>query len=83
MTDLTNGLALDRVFSAELLRPVSERTIFTSTVMGLTPGKVHLRLDTPPMDVKLYFFDLAKHFAGAWSEVAEFAHRSPLGRRRG
>ncbi|MEW6431430.1 MAG: RNB domain-containing ribonuclease [Myxococcota bacterium] len=71
VTDLANELVLDRVFRPELSRPRAERRRFVGTVMGVAPGKVHVRLDEPPMDVKLYFFDLAKAFDGAWLEVAD------------
>ncbi len=30
-----------------------------------------MRLDDPPLDVKLYFFDLAKQLGGAWLEVGD------------
>ena len=30
-----------------------------------------MRLDEPPVGVKLYFFDLAKAFDGAWLEVGD------------
>lgn len=71
VTDLANELVLDRVFRPQLGLPRAQRRRFTGTVMGLASGKVHLRLDDPPMDVKLYFHDLAKFFEGAWLEVAE------------
>ncbi len=32
---------------------------------------MHLRFDTPPLDVKLYLFDLAPFLKGAWLEAAE------------
>ncbi len=69
--DLTNALVMERLFGAEAAKPPAERRTFGGTVMGLVPGKVHVRLDAPPLDVKLYFFDLAKHLGGAWLEVAE------------
>lgn len=71
VTDLANELALDRVFRPQLGLPRAQRRRFVGTVMGLASGKVHVRLDDPPMDVKLYFHDLAKFFDGAWLEVAE------------
>lgn len=71
VTDLANELVLDRVFRPQLSRSRPERRRFVGTVMGLASGKVHVRLDDPPMDVKLYFHDLAKFYAGAWLEVAE------------
>lgn len=71
VTDLANELVLDRVFRPELAKPAAQRRRFVGTVMGVAPGKVHVRLDEPPMDVKLYFFDLAKAFGGAWLEPGE------------
>jgi ribonuclease R len=71
VTDLANELVLDRVFRPELARPRAARRRFVGTVMGLTSGKVHVRLDEPPMDVKLYLHDFARAFGGAWLEVAE------------
>jgi len=71
VTDLANELVLDRVFRPELAKPAAQRRRFEGTVMGVAPGKVHVRLDAPPMDVKLYFFDLAKAFDGAWLEPGD------------
>ncbi len=69
--DLSNEVVMNRLFAPELLKPRAARTRFTGTVMGLTHNKVHVRFDTPPLDVKLYLFDLAPFFAGAWLEPAE------------
>jgi ribonuclease R len=68
--DLSNEVVMARLFAPELDKPRKERTRFTGTVMGLS-NKVYLRLDVPPIDVKLYLFDLAPYFKGAWLEVAE------------
>lgn len=69
--DLSNEVVMNRLFTPELARPRAERTRFTGTVMGLTSNKVHLRFDRPPLDVKLYLFDLAPFLKGAWLEPAE------------
>lgn len=69
--DLSNEVVMNRLFTPELTKPRAERTRFTGTVMGLTSNKVHLRFDVPPLDVKLYLFDLAPFFKGAWLEPAE------------
>lgn len=69
--DLANEVVLDRLFAPEVQRPPAQRTRFAGTVMGLTSAKVHVRLDAPPLDVKLYLYDLARAFDGAWLEVAE------------
>ncbi|MBX7193578.1 MAG: RNB domain-containing ribonuclease [Sandaracinaceae bacterium] len=63
VADLANELVIDRVFRPELERVREERTRFVGTVMGLTSGKVHVRLDAPPIDVKLYLRDLGKELA--------------------
>jgi ribonuclease R len=63
VADLANELVIDRVFRPELERPSAERTRFVGTVMGITSGKVHVRLDAPPIDVKLYLRDLGRDLA--------------------
>jgi ribonuclease R len=68
--NLANEVVLERLFSPELARPKSNRTVFTGTVMGLAGSKVHVKLDAPPIDVKVLLFDLAPSFGGAWLEVA-------------
>lgn len=69
--DLSNEVVLNRLFRPQLVLPASSRTRFRGTVMGFSGSKVHVRLDAPPLDVKLVFFDLAKFFKGAWLEIAE------------
>lgn len=71
VTDLSNEVVMNRLFTPELAKPKPQRTRFTGTVMGLTHNKVHVRFDRPPLDVKLYLFDLAPFFKGAWLEPAE------------
>jgi ribonuclease R len=61
--DLANEVVIDRVFRPELAKEPADRTSFVATVMGITSSKVHLRLDAPPIDVKLYLRDLGKELA--------------------
>ncbi|GAB4210506.1 MAG: RNB domain-containing ribonuclease [Sandaracinaceae bacterium] len=61
--DLANEVVIDRLFRPELAKAPAERTRFVATVMGITSNKVHLRLDAPPIDVKLYLRDLGKALA--------------------
>ncbi|MCA2982116.1 MAG: RNB domain-containing ribonuclease [Myxococcaceae bacterium] len=68
--DLSNEVVLDRLFAPELAAPRAGRTVFTGTVLGLSGSKVHVKLDAPPIDLKLLLFDLAPFFGGAWLEVA-------------
>ncbi len=49
-----NGLVIDRMLSRDLAMVPQERPLRPGTVMGLTRSKVHVLLDTPPLDVKLY-----------------------------
>jgi ribonuclease R len=69
--DLSNEVVMNRLFAPELAKPKAQRTRFTGTVMGITHNKVHVRFDLPPLDVKLYLFDLAPYFKGAGLEPAE------------
>lgn len=69
--NLSNEVVMDRFFESELARPRALRTAYVGTVMGLAGSKVHVKLDAPPMDLKLLLFDLAPFFKGAWLEVAE------------
>ncbi|MBT8491797.1 MAG: RNB domain-containing ribonuclease, partial [Deltaproteobacteria bacterium] len=51
-------LALDQLFAHELDRPLASRSRWLGTIMGVTPKKVYVQLDDPPVDVKLYVDDL-------------------------
>jgi ribonuclease R len=62
-SDLANEVVIDRVFRPELGKAREARTRFSGTVMGIAGGKVHVRLDAPPIDVKLYLRDLGKELA--------------------
>jgi ribonuclease R len=60
ITDLVNRRVIDRVFAPELARAREERHVWTGTVMGIGGGKLHVQLDRPAIDVKLYFADLGR-----------------------
>jgi len=60
LTDDSNRLVLDQMFGGDLLRPEGDRPQRCATVMGLALGKVHLLLDEPPVDVKVYLRDLKR-----------------------
>lgn len=49
-----NRLVLDALFAVELAQPRADRPTRRGTVMGLARGKVHVLLDEPPIDVKVY-----------------------------
>jgi ribonuclease R len=69
VSDAGSRLAIDRLFGADLARPLPERPARTGTVMGLTRSKVHVTLDDPPLDLKIYLRELGKALGGAWLEV--------------
>lgn len=71
VSGMSGALLMRKLFTPELAKPPAERTVFVATVMGITSSKVHVRFDVPPMDVKLYMFDLAPYFQKAWLEPAE------------
>jgi ribonuclease R len=63
VTDRANALVLDQLLGGDLGQPLSgeggPRPIRRATVMGLAGGKVHVQLDAPTIDVKLWVADLA------------------------
>lgn len=74
--DLANELVIDRLFRPELEKKPAERTRLSGTVMGITSSKLHVRLDAPPIDVKLYLRDVGRELAPrgkppVWLEPAE------------
>lgn len=63
LTHEVNLLALSALFEPELIVEESLRPVHTGVVMGLQRGKVYVRLDDPPLDVKLYPFDVGSEFS--------------------
>jgi ribonuclease R len=63
-------LVLDALFGADLARPQGDRPRRSGTVMGFTSSKIHVALDAPAIDVKVYVRDLAKQHGGAWLSLA-------------
>ena len=47
-------LVIDDLFERELALPLKARPVHAGTVMGMRKGRVYVRLDSPPLDVKLY-----------------------------
>jgi ribonuclease R len=54
LTKEANRFVLDRLFEDELRKDRADRKSFAGTVMGISPGKVHVLLDDPPVEVKVY-----------------------------
>lgn len=71
VADLSNRLVIDRLFRGDLDRPESGRPIRSGTVMGFSGGKVHVTLDEPSLDIKLYLRELGQVLGGAWLEPSE------------
>ena len=71
MDDLGSRLVIDRLFGEDLARPIPERTRHRGTVMGIASAKVHVTLDEPPLDVKIYLYDMGKSLGGAWLDVGD------------
>jgi ribonuclease R len=69
--DLANEVVINRLFENELTLSIDSRKRFTGTILGITASKVHVRLDNPPIDVKLYVRDLGKALGGKWLEVRD------------
>ena len=53
-----NRLVLDQLFGEDVSRSAAERPVRAGLVMGLSRGKLHVQLDDPAIDVKLYLMYL-------------------------
>lgn len=70
VTDVVNRRVLDRLFAPELRKGAAERTAWTGTVMGVSGGKLHVQLDHPGIDVKVYLRDAGRVWR-SWLVVDE------------
>jgi len=61
-----DGLILDQLFTPQLALPLQDRTLFTGTVMGVSPAKIYVQLDEPYVEVKIYVADLARRTGATW-----------------
>jgi ribonuclease R len=71
-----NKLAIDQLFGAELEREPESRAVYDATVMGLSPVKIYLQLDAPPIEVKLYTADQAQLMGSALIAASRFELRA-------
>ncbi|WP_236516619.1 RNB domain-containing ribonuclease [Sandaracinus amylolyticus] len=71
ITDLVNRRVIDRLFEADLTHPRASRRVWRGTVMGVAGSKLHVQLDDPGIDVKVYLYDLAQGWGGVWLEPDE------------
>jgi ribonuclease R len=53
-----NRLVIERLLARDLALPRGERPVRCATVLGVSATKVHVRLDDPPLELKLYRSDL-------------------------
>lgn len=66
ISDAGNRLVIDRLLRADLALPKEARPRRRATVMGVAKSKVHVSLDDPPLDLKLYLRELGQVLGGAW-----------------
>lgn len=63
--ELVFRLFLDAMLARDLALPAAERPARHGTVMGITSAKLHVALDEPQVDVKLYLRDIGRALATA------------------
>ena len=63
VNELVFRLFLDGMLARDLELPLAERPRRRGTVMGITSAKLHVALDDPRADVKLYLRDLGRALA--------------------
>ena len=54
LTAEADAVVIDDLFSADLEHPLDRRPTHRGTVMGMRRGRVYVRLDSPPLDIKVY-----------------------------
>ena len=75
-----NRRVIDQLFEADLGRPIDRRSRHLGTIMGVSRSKVHVALDEPPIDVKVYIYHLQRQLR---SRVAQGRDRVTLRRLPG
>lgn len=81
LNDAANRMVLDQIFGEDLAKPLAARPLHVGTVVGIAPGKVHVLLDEPTIDVKLYMGDVGKGLGGFLVPSHEGAALSLDGKR--
>lgn len=69
--DLVGRYYLDRMLTEDLKSDVAARPRRKGTVMGFTTSKLHVALESPPLDVKLYLRDVGRTRSDAWLVSAD------------
>jgi ribonuclease R len=57
---------LDGLFKVELEQPLERRPLRAGTVLGLKPHLAYVRLDAPPVEIKIHFKDLESTTGKRW-----------------
>lgn len=57
-------LAIDALFETDMLLSPEARPVRTGTVLGAAPSRIYLRLDEPPIELKVYAEDLEAAWGG-------------------
>jgi ribonuclease R len=70
LLDHTNRRVLDHLFAADLGSRRADRPVRAGTVMGVTASKIHVALDAPPIDVKVYVGDAGRALGGVWLSLS-------------
>ncbi len=53
-----NRRVLDQLFGEDLLLPIDQRPWRPGTILGISRSKIHIGLDDPPIDLKIYIHHL-------------------------
>jgi ribonuclease R len=69
--DLVARYYLDHLLAADITLPPEKRPRRRGTVMGFTTSKLHIALEDPPLDVKLYLRDVGRTRGGSWLVMAD------------
>jgi ribonuclease R len=67
LTKESHRLVMERLLRRELSRPESARPWRPGTLLGMKPSHLYVRLDDPPLEVKVHFRDLEKLAGVRWT----------------
>ena len=59
-----NRMVLDQLFGDDLAKPLDARPARRGTMLGISRSKVHVGLDDPPVDVKVYSHHIGQQLGG-------------------
>jgi len=66
LTKESHLLVMDRLLRRELERPAEDRPWRPSTLLGMKSSRLYLRMDDPPLEVKVHLQDLARQTGVRW-----------------